>query len=241
MISAYADLGDDATLQLQKAILLYARGGGYNQESHAFATIHDLQAGEGDQPELAPGKLLTRDDLEGLYKALKGSQSLAFLPAHVLAATPDGLAWHEGAQERPMFFQTRDDSLNSISGAYPQPPLLWIYDGPSLSVYALDSDERPTEDTPAYLVPYYNTYESGNICLGSTPLPKHHDPTRTSDISAAFFQSAFTHASGRQRHYQKFGGSHSELWQHVRELGRFPTEYLVPAGKTVGQLLTPKA
>lgn len=240
MITGYADLGDDATLQLQKAILLYARSG-YGPEANAFATLHDLQPGTDQQPELAAGKLLTRDDLEGLYKALRGTQSLAYLPPHVLAASPDGVAWHEPAQERVMFFQTRDASLNSISGAYPQPPLLWVYDGPTLSVYALASDERPGPNTELFNTPYYNTFSGGNICLGSTPLPKHHDPMRTSEISSAFFQSAFTHAAGRQRHYREFGGSHSELWQHVRELGHFPREYLVPAEKTIAQVLGGKA
>lgn len=238
MITGYADLGDDATLQLQKAILLYARSG-YGPEANAFATLHDLQPGTDQQPELAAGRLLTRDDLESLYKALRGTQSLAYLPPHVLAASPDGVAWHEPAQERTLFFQTRDESLNTISGTYPQPALLWVYDGPTLSVYALPHDERPKPDTELLSVPFYNTYENGNICLGSTPLPKHHDPNRTSEISSAFFQSAFTHASGRQRHYRNYGGSHSELWQHIRELGTFPTEYLMPAGQTLAEALAP--
>lgn len=239
MITGYAELGNDATLELQKAILLYARKNSYGDDAHAFATLHDIQEGAGEQPELAPGKLLTREDLESLYKALRGTQSLAFLPPHLLAASPDGVAWHEPAQERTLFFQTRDESLNNISGTYPQPALLWIYDGPTLSVFALPSDERPTPNTELLSVPFYNTYESGNICLGSTPLPKHHDPNRTSEISSAFFQSAFTHASGRQRHYRNFGGSHSELWQQIRELGHFPTSYLMPAGKTLAEALTP--
>lgn len=241
MITAYADLGDDATLALKKAILVYARtNGDYSSDAQAFATLHDLRPGDGDHPELAPGRLLTREDLETLYKALRGTQSLAYLPPHVLAASPDGVAWHEPAQERTMFFQTQDASLNAITGAYPQPALLWIYDGPRLDVFALDSDDRPALDSPLYQAPYYNTYESGNVCVGSTPLPKHHDPNRVSEISGAFFQSAFTHASGRQRHYRNFGGSHSELWQHVRELARFPTEYLVPAEKTLADALAPK-
>jgi len=237
MITGHAELGDDTTLQLQQAILIYTRARAY---AHAFATLHDLQTTEGEQPELAAGRLMTRDDLETLHKALRGTQSLAFLPPHVLAASPDGLAWHEPARERTMFFQTHDHSLNAITGTYPQPALLWLYDGPQLHVYALTSDERPTMETELYLAPYYNTYETGSICLGSTPLPKHHDPNRTHEISNAFFQSAFTHASGRQRHYRNYGGSHSELWTHTRELGRFPAECLVPAGKTLANVLAPK-
>lgn len=241
MITSYADLGDDATLALQKAVLIYARNNhSYRSDGHAFATLHDVQPGQDNQPELAPGQLLTRDDLETLYKALRGTQSLAYLPPHVLAASPDGVAWHEPARERPMFFQTRDESLNSLNGVYPQPALLWVYDGPRLDVYALPSDERPTPETELLAAPFYNVFDAGNICLGSTPIPKHHDPTRAHEISDAFFQSAFTHAAGRQRHYRNYGGSHSELWQHVRELGRFPTAYLVPTGKTLADTLTPQ-
>lgn len=241
MITAYADLGDDATLTLQKAILIYARGNsGYQADAHAFATLHDLLPGDDDHPELAPGRLLSREDLEALYKALRGSNSLAYLPPNVLAASPDGVAWYEPARERPMFFQTHDESLNRLDGVYPQPALLWVYDGPRLDVYALASDERPTPGSELFSPPYYNVFDRGNICLGSTPVPKHHDPSRVHEISDAFFQSAFTHAAGRQRHYRNFGGSHSELWQHVRELGHFPTEYLVPAEKTLADILNPR-
>lgn len=239
MISGHADLGNDTTLTLQKAILIYARERSYHLETHAFATLHDLHPGKDNHPELAPGRLITRGDLEQLYKALRGTQSLAYLPPHVLATSPDGVAWHEPAQERTMFFQTRDESLNAITGTYPQPALLWVRDGPTLSVYALASDERPAPNTELFTPPYFNTFDNCSICLGSTPLPSHHDPMRTSEISSAFFKSTFTHAAGRQRHYQNFGGSHSELWTHARQLGHFPTNYLVPAGKTLKQVLAP--
>lgn len=237
MITAYADLGNDATLALEKAILLYTRANGYHPESHAFATIHAIQTGSDGRAELAPGALLTRDDLEEIYHALKGKRSLAYLPPNVLACTGDAVAWHEPAQERTMFFQTNDESLNALTGTYPQPALLWVHDGPNLHVWALDSDARPTPDTPLYNAPYYNTYQDGRVCIGSMPLPDHHDPARTREVSDAFFKSAFTHPSGNHRRHQSFGGSHSELWQHVRRLGRFPAEYLAPTDKTLADVL----
>ena len=239
MISSQVDLGQDATLELRRAILFYGSDQHIRYSTRAFATLHDVRPGrnEDPQPELGPGRLLTTRDLEDIHQALRGRASLTLLPEHVLATTPEAVAWFEPAQERPMFFQTRDTSLDTLHGTFPQPALLWIYKGNHLDVYALAADARPTGETPLYRAPYYNVFDQGNVCVGSTPLPTHHDPTRTSEISDAFFKSAFTHPSGHGRLYRQWEGSYSQLWEHARTIGRFDTKHLHPADKTLQRVL----
>ena len=239
MTNSQVDLGQDATLELRRAILLYGSDRHIAYGSRAFATLHDVKPGGEDdpQPELGPGRLLTSGDLEDIHQALRGRASLTLLPEHVLASTPEAVAWFEPAQERPMFFQTRDESLDTLHGLFPQPALLWIYKGNRLDVYALSEDARPTGETPLYRAPYYNVFDGGSVCVGSTPLPAHHDPSRTSEISGAFFQSAFTHPSGRNRLYRQWEGSYSQLWLHVRASGHFDPKHLHPADRTLQQAL----
>lgn len=233
MIHSQVELGDDTTLTLTRALLLYERQHG----TQAFATVHQVRADDDDAPTLEPGRLLTYDDLHGIQEALSGSAGLAYLPPQVVASGGNALAWHEPAQERPLIFQLQDSYLSALSGrSFPQPPLLFVLKHRSLSVYALKSDQRPTPTTELWLAPFYNVYDNGGVCLGSMPLPGSIEPGLTRAVSDAFFHSAFTHPSGR-RAKLAWSGSYGEFWQHAAEQGAFPLDALVPANLTLAEAL----
>jgi PRTRC genetic system protein B len=221
-------------VELSKAILLFQDQNTY--QGDAFATVHEVTGVEEGQPALAPGQLLTVEGLRGIHKALYRVQKLEVTPPHVLAVSPERLAWFEPARSRVMFFDTQDPYLNGLSSqTFPQPPLLFIAGERSLKVFALGENERPTGSSPVFAAPYYNTTAQG-VCLGSMPLPAALSADDTDAYSDAFFHSAFTHGT-LQRLLRGWGGSYGELWTTAQERGTFPTQHLVPLEKGVEEVI----
>ena len=159
-ISVNVSVGRQGVVKLVKAILLYEGG----QQGDAFATVHDVTGVDEGRPALAPGQLFTAEGLRDLHRSLYRQQKLAILPPHVLAVSPERLAWFEPARERVLFFSCSDAYLNGLSGGpFPQPPLLFIAGERSLRVFTLAGDERPTGSSPVFTAPYYNT--SAGACV----------------------------------------------------------------------------
>jgi PRTRC genetic system protein B len=165
--------------------------------------------------------------------------TLTYVPAPVVATTRNAMAWYEGASLRTMFFQPSSDSAVKAFDAkvVPQPALLFLAKGRGLRVYALASDDRPTLDTALYYAPYWNMIGDGHeVCIGSMVLPKRVDPEATTRFSDAFFQSNFTHHQGVKRY--AFGGTYAELLAAACAKGTFDSSWLVPAKKTLRQVIS---
>lgn len=228
-VSVEVAIGRRSVVKLSKAILLYEHE---HRQGDAFATVHEVTGVEAAQPALAPGRLMSAEGLREIHGALYRVQRLTVLPQHVLAATPERLAWFEPARSRVMFFSAQDAYLNALSGqSFPQPPLLFIAGERSLRVFALAEDKRPAGAETIYTAPYYNTSSAG-VCLGSMPLPTTLNPDETADYADAFFHSAFTHGSS-ERLLTDWGGSHGEFWNYAQQQGQFPVQHLVTQECTV--------
>jgi len=87
--------------------------------------------------------------------------------------------------------------LSLKSGYYHIPRLVWSLADNKLSVYACFED--PKRETILYKPPFYNVYDSGGICLGSTVLNTQKAKSLvefTDNIEEGFYNSLFTHSSG---------------------------------------------
>lgn len=228
MIRAAVDLSGQQTAQLEQAILVYNTGQ-RTEEQSAFVTVHDVNlTSDPKTPTLGPGRLLSHVEL-GRLVALLHKQTFELIPAHVLALAPSRSAWFEPARKRPMFFQpiTPDPLMTELSGlTYPQPALLWVAGpGTRLEVYALESDDRPTAKAPLYRAPFWNIFSDHRVCVGTMKLPSDFTPAATSQWSAAFFSSRFTHNSGGK--ITNSPGSYAQFLEGLRHLETFPTIALV--------------
>jgi PRTRC genetic system protein B len=141
--------------------------------------------------------------------------------------------WWTPAQMRPMFFGSPDGKMATLNGlSFPQPPLVFLSDEHTLSVRAVKKSQRPTANTKLYVAPYWNVYEDGSICLGSTPIPTSPSISTMPQWERAFFESEFTHPNGAQRITAHKGGF-AGLWDALAGKDQFPTRYLVDAKQTL--------
>jgi PRTRC genetic system protein B len=233
MITGEFKLQSAPLLKLDRAILLYSRESqfGLNSDSGSVATIHEVRHGRG-APTLGAGELLSVGQIEALINAVY-SAKLEFFDEHILARGPTSVAWWVPAQRRALFFTTKDEVLSSLNGkAFPQPPLVMFASRSQLYIWAMRDNQRPTAKTALYRAPYYNTSESGNVCLGSTVVPSVLEAANITKYADAFFASAFTHASGKGK-LLEMKGSYGQFWRDLEGRDQFPTKALVPTKLTL--------
>jgi PRTRC genetic system protein B len=236
MITSATNLQSSQSYTLDVAFLVYR-----NFMGDAFATHHNVLQSEDHQPVLGAGQLVTAEQISALISQFYQT-SAVFIEPHILGYAADFLCWHEPAQARAMHFKSKDATLEALNGQpVPQPPLLFVAHQQKLQIYALESDARPTLESPLYRAPYFNTYQDGNVCLGSTPVPTLPSPVNAGKYSQAYFASQFTHASGNTK-LASFEGSHSQMWHAAQQRGAFSTEWLIPSTnpKTVADLFAPR-
>src|SRR6266481_7505694 len=151
-MNAHVRMGDNRTFALKQAVLLYQEG------SRSFATLHEVKHLPDKAPYLCAGQSVTTGFLETLAKGLGASMEAEVLPEHVLARTPELIAWWSRAQPRLMFFGDGDPKTRNLSGKmYPHPALVFMIRGRELFVRALAENRRPTADTRLRNAPYWNT------------------------------------------------------------------------------------
>ena len=214
MIRVQADILEDGPVRLRRALLVY--------ENHNQAYVSEHPVDEKTN-SLLPGTRFSDASLRGLFA--KMGQGASFLDSRLVYAGVDQAVWFEPAQERVMFFETRDPFLNALSGRQlPQPPLVFIAAPSRLRVYALAHDERPAATTPLFIAPFYNV-TGGNVCRGGARFPDRLELSDLSSYSDAFWESAFTHGTN-QLLSKDFMGSYGELWRRAAETGRYPLETL---------------
>jgi PRTRC genetic system protein B len=219
------DVGSELELKLYQAVLLYRNDHG----NRFMATVHGVVQKETDRtPILGAGQLLSMAALRELTTRLGTGCPVEFLPDHVVARTPELLAWWTPAATRPMFF--RDGSeLADVSGKlFPHPGLLFVVRNGVLFVRALPKNRRPGPDARLAAAPYWNTDSKGAVCAGSMRTPKSVTVGSISAWQQAFFQSEFTHPGGAGRLTRRKGGT-AALWKSLAGKKIFPWSTLVEA------------
>lgn len=237
-MQAAISAGSALNYELAEALLIYTRSGGAPTHLGAFLTRHEVGRNDDGTTFLKTGQLLDRTFVEELLTGLRGAQPVEILPENVLARTPERMAWWVKPSPRTMYYAVeRSPELEALSGVrFPQPSLVFDVAGNGLRVRALASNERPTKDTPLYHAPYWNVYDNGAVCLGSTPVPQTIRVETMDAWVEAFFVSRFSHQNAHERlttHPKGFIG----LWRELAGKKRFSARYLAPAHEMLGEFL----
>jgi PRTRC genetic system protein B len=217
------DVGSELELRLYQAVLLYKNDHG----NRYMATVHGVVQQNGDgSPVLGAGQLLSTASLRELARQLGTGCPVEFLPDHVVARTPDLLAWWTPASVRPMFFRAGSE-LEGISGKrFPHPALLFAVRSNVLFVRALFGTQRPRPDSKLAAAPYWNIDSNGAVCAGTMRAPESLTVTSMAAWQQAFFQSEFTHPGGGGRLTKRRGGTMA-LWKSLAGKERFPLSTLI--------------
>ncbi len=224
------------------ALLIYqAERNGYNNNSvyvesydiNKFGqpiNAHPLSVSE----SMALAKAL--DTTEELNRSFLKPQSL--LPKNVLYINPEqnGFAiWYTAAQERHLLFA---DSLKIPNGKAAIPALIWKATKEHLFVYALKSTTNLQENTILYYAPFFNIYESGNVCMGTVDIDITSECYLEDFIEQwedYFFNSYFSHLV---REHNPVKGDITILLQKLVNMkGKFPLSQLKENGLTIKDIL----
>jgi len=221
-MTVHLDLSLGTPLTLREAWLLYTDSSGGVQDVRRAAVVHDESG-----PRLGVGSAL---GLRGLEKALESLAPRAFTLLHPQVLASDGrkMLFYTLPEVHNLRFETADPALNTLDGgAFPQPALIFEVQGNRVRVAALRGKGRPCSSTPLYRAPYFNVFQTTQVCWGTTFSPPGADPGDPMVWRDAFFSSSFTHQSCPTAP-AKFGGSHAELWRAAREKGKFDSQWLRP-------------
>jgi len=231
-MNTYIRIGDNRTFALKQAVLLYQDG------SRAFATLHEVKHRPNQAPYLSAGQSVTTGFLETLAKGLGASMAAEVLPEHVLARTPDLIAWWSRARPRLMFFGDRNAETRALNGKmYPHPALVFMIQGRELFVRALAETRRPGANTQLCDAPYWNTDAHGRVCLGSMRVPDETGVVSLAGWENAYFASEFTHPSGAVRLTTHPGGFVG-LWSSLSGRKRaFPVKFLAESQQTLQEFV----
>ena len=160
------------------------------------------------------------------------------LPTNILHINPSEkgtVLWYTKAQQRQLYFV---NGLGIPNGKAKVPPMLWLANKNSLSVFALSSDRRPIEKTPLHYAPFFNVYENGNVCMGTVNIDIQNSASVEEFIQAwesYFFNSYFSHLLGN---YNPIKGNCVTIWKDLIGTDTpFPKEVLKPNNKTLKNLL----
>jgi PRTRC genetic system protein B len=230
-MDVHVRIGDNRIFSLKQAVLLYQEG------SRAFATLHEVKCRPNEAPYLCAGQSVTTGFLETLAKGLGASMGAEVLPQHVLARTPELIAWWSRAQPRLMFFGDGNTEAKKLNAKmYPHPPLVFMIRGRELFVRAIAEDSRPTAATRLKNAPYWNTDSAGRVCLGSMRVPEEVSIGSLSRWENAYFASEFTHPSGAVRLTTHSGGFLG-LWSQLAGRKHFLLELLADSKQTLQEFV----
>ena len=166
-------------------------------------------------------------------------KSNGILPTNILHINPNtdkgAVLWYTKAQRRQLYFVSGLDIPNGMAYV---PPMIWYANKNSLSVFALASERRPTEKTPLYFTPFFNSYEDGKVCMGSVNINITNSASVEEFTKAwedYFFNSYFSHLLGSN---SPIKGNCVTLWKDLIQTGKpFPKEVLKKNNKTLKNLL----
>jgi PRTRC genetic system protein B len=189
---------------------------------------------------------LTVKESNALAKALDTTDELkrnflkpaGLLPSNVLHIDTghNGFAlWHTRQQKISLLFSK---ALGINNGEAYIPPLVWKADKERLWIYAVKQGTKFDLETPLFYAPFFNSYEDGNVCMGTVAVNITPDCTLEEFIGLwqdYFFNSYFSHLIGG---HSPVKGNIVQLWQDmVNTNKKFPLKILVKNNLTIKDLL----
>ncbi|GAB3511761.1 PRTRC system protein B [Emticicia fontis] len=144
------------------------------------------------------------------------------------------LLWYTKAQKRQLFFS---ENLGIRNGQAFVPSMLWSATKDSLSVYAIDTNKRPTGNTQLYQAPFFNVFQDARVCMGTVNVQIQSSASVEEFMTAwenYFFNSYFSHFNNNS----PTKGNSIALWKELILTGKaFPIDQLVKNNKKVKNLL----
>jgi PRTRC genetic system protein B len=153
------------------AIIVYQDRSEYQQQ--CFLEKREIKI-VGDRFRFMAPVAMADDTLQEISKFYMKSRSSVMgfgglISPHILfgvnKAGLTSVMWYRPAMKRALNFS----SSLKIKGAsnVDVPATLYLVVNNNLYVFALITDDRPTENTKIYKAPYFNIYEDGRVCLGT--------------------------------------------------------------------------
>lgn len=216
---------DNKKFEAVKALLVYGNG------KQVFCTLNPIEdniilSGQGVNAR----NLSALFDLIGRDPVAAGMQ---WRNERVLAGSPARTIWYAPPQKRDVFFNCANSRLMKISGR-PMwfPGLIFSAGAKDLKVYAYRSTGRPRRETKLFRAPFWNVFDSDSVCLPSGARTGRHSEEEWEEI---FFRSAFSHPGGAVKRTMT---RVEKLFPSLVKSGqKFPAAELIPAGKTVNNLM----
>lgn len=233
-----------------KALLIYqlqqTDNNGYSSRednnNHVYVESYDI--GRNGNPinahPLSMQEMVSLSELFQSTQELKGNylKSKGILPNKVLYINPGGngfAVWYTPPQEVDLYFV---QGLHIPNGKAQIPAMIWKATKDSLNVYAVKGKAKPTDKTTLYQAPFFNIYESGNVCMGTVNISIDRFTNLDEFMGkweAYFFNSYFSHTIGSHNSSQI---PLVELWQGQIGTGKqFPQETLVKHHLTFRNLM----
>lgn len=160
------------------------------------------------------------------------------LPTNILQINPSengSVLWFTKSMKKQLYFT---ENLEISNGRAEVPAMLWFANKRSLKIFALSSNQRPTEKTPLFYAPFFNVYENGNVCMGTVDV---HIQNSTSlevfikNWEDYFFNSYFSHLMNE---HNPIKGNCVNLWKSLINVDKpFPKEALKKANRTLKSLI----
>ncbi|ANF52941.1 PRTRC system protein B [Chryseobacterium glaciei] len=189
---------------------------------------------------------LTHREANALAKSLKIEadkkkpflKSEGIMGSHILQVNPahDGMViWYSKAQSRNLLFI---ENLGIPNGKANIPPLLWVANRNKISVYAMNTCNRPTEKTPLYHAPFFNVNDNGAVCMGTVDISIKKTASLEEFTTAwenYFFNSYFSHL---MLSHNPIKGNLVSLFKKLINTDKpFPKEKLVKTNRTLKNVL----
>ena len=160
------------------------------------------------------------------------------LPTNILQINPSengSVLWFTKSMKKQLYFT---ENLEISNGRAEVPAMLWFADKRSLKIFALSSNQRPTEKTSLFYAPFFNVYENGNVCMGTVDVHIQNSTSLEEYIKNwenYFFNSYFSHLMNE---HNPPNGNCVNLWKSLINTEKpFPKEALKKANRTLKNLL----
>lgn len=145
------------------------------------------------------------------------------------------VVWFTPAQTQSIFFA---ETLGIPTGSAQVPAMVWKAGIDQLSVYALGSNKKPSEQTALFHAPFFNVYENGNVCMGTVDIQIPKTASLEEFITQwenYFWNSYFSHL---MQDFNPVTGNIVQLWkQQVEQQTAFPVQCLKKTTLTLQHLL----
>jgi PRTRC genetic system protein B len=207
----------------------------YKKDSDFYLQAHEIGK-NGDKYSWGEGKPLKKEQLQELAQSIS-KQNLAsmelsgLLPENILYYQPaisgNRIVWWIAPSERYIHFSSH---LKIKSGKCRLPALLLAAHDRKMYVFALKGSKKPTIKTEIFNAPFYNLYDNGDVCLGTTSetRKKNYLHEEMDRWERRFFGSRFTDAHGDDDRLNK-GWTMKKLYGDILSGKKFPEASLLAA------------